>query len=71
MVQLAAGSLVRHTATNRLALVVGHEPYQGPRLLYLDRLDDVVVGDAESLQVSAGPDDVRAVLRYLSDDVDA
>jgi len=71
MAQLAAGSLVRHTRTNRLALVVGHEPYGGPRLLYLDHPDDVLVGDPERLRVAAGPDDVRAVLRYLGDDLDA
>jgi hypothetical protein len=71
MAQLAAGTLVRHTRTNQLALVVGYEPYGGPRLLYLDHPDDVVVGDAAWLHVTAGPDDVRAVLRYLSDDLEA
>jgi hypothetical protein len=71
MVELAAGTLVRHTRTQALALVVGHEPYRGPRLLYLEHLGDVVVGDAAWLKVAALPDEVRAVLRYLGDDLEA
>jgi hypothetical protein len=71
MAELAAGSLVRHTRTQALALVVGHEPYRGPRLLYLEHFDDIVVGDAAWFLVAAGPDEVRAVLRYLGDDLEA